>query len=573
MMKNCIYIILQPIRKNQGFYFALILLFSISIISIEYGKCSRMRAGLEMFGDTYILCAIMTLLPNKIRSFSKYIIFGFLYIIGLMDMISYQVMGVALVPNIVQTWLQTNLHESTEALQLYLRPKLLISPVALLLLLPFVILSIKKKVNEIPIQHDVALLLLVLTFTSILYGIPNKQYLYEVYTRTSDDDMEEMIETESMTHEYLPVYRLGLSFKEIGRFSIMRQHLINNVRTTQVDSCSFESPLIVLIIGESYNRHHSSLYGYHLTTTPRQDKLYKEGKLYRFNNVIASYNMTFKSFENMLTLYNYDSKGPWYDYPIVPALFRKAGYKVLFFSNQNTLDKVSAFTEYTEDMFMNNPDISSYMFDMRNTKSHEYDMELLEDYLTMSDTTATYPQLVIFHFIGVHADFKYRYPKSQTSFTPDHYNRPDLSDEEKMTLADYDNAILYNDKVVDAIIKNFSSKNAIVIYVPDHGELVYDECQEMGRNLKHSRKYIKPQFDIPFWIFCSNVYKQNHPDICMEIKESLNRPFMTDDLPHLLLYLGGIKCTGFQHERNLIDRQFNVKRKRLIKGQIDYDNI
>ena len=196
----------------------------------------------------------------------------------------------------------------------------------------------------------------------------------------------------------------------------------------------------------------------------------------------------------MLTLYNYDSKGPWYDYPIVPALFRKAGYKVLFFSNQNTLDKASAFTEYTEDMFMNNPDISSYMFDMRNTKSHEYDMELLEDYLTMSDTTATYPQLVIFHFIGVHADFNYRYPKSQTSFTPDHYNRPDLSDEEKMTLADYDNAILYNDKVVDAIIKNFSSKNAIVIYVPDHGELVYDECQEMGRNLKHSRKYIKPQF-------------------------------------------------------------------------------
>lgn len=572
-MKKFLNIALLPIGKNPGFYFSLILLFGISIIPIEYGRCSRMPSGFEMFGDIYILCAIVTLLPHKIRSLSKYIIFGFLYFVGLADMISYQEMGIALVPNIVQTWLQTNIDEATEALRIHLRSRLLLSPVVFFLILPFLVYTIKKRLNKVTLQHHAALFMLLLTCASIVYGIPNKQYLYEVYTRVSDDDMEEMIEAESMTHEYLPVYRLGLSIKEISRFSKMRQHLIDNVRGTQVDSCSFESPLIVLIIGESYNRHHASLYGYPLPTTPRQDKLHREGKLYRFNDVIASYNLTFKSLENMLTLYDYDAKGSWYDYPIVPALFRKAGYEVLFFSNQNTLDKASAFTDYMEDMFMNNPDISSYMFDLRNSKSHEYDMDLLDDYMSMADTTANNPQLVIFHFIGLHADFKLRYPESQTMFTPSHYSRADLGKEEKTILADYDNAILYNDKVVDAILKVFSDKDAIAIYVPDHGELVYDGCQEMGRNLKHQRKYIEPQFDIPFWIYCSDVYKQNHPDICLEIEESQNRPFMTDDLPHLLLYLGGISCKGFLPERNLIDKQFNVKRKRRIKGEVDYDVI
>ncbi len=570
-MKKFVYKALIPISKNQGFYLAIILLFSISIISIEYGRCSRMRAGFEMFGDVYILCAVISLLPEKVRHYSKYAIFLVLYIIGLADMISYQVMGIALVPNIVQTWLQTNWNEATEALRIHLSAKLFLTPVTLFLILPFFVYQIKRK---IVIHRKFIYPLFLLTLASIVYGIPNKQYLYEVYTRVSDDDMQEIITAESMTHEYLPIYRLGLTVKEIRRFSTMREHLIKNVKSTKVDSCSFESSLIVLMIGESYNRHHSSLYGYTLSTTPRQKRRHQEGSLYRFDDVIASYNLTFKSFQNMLTLYNYDSKGPWYDYPIVPALFRKVGYKVMFFSNQNTLDKASAFTDFSEDMFMNNPDISSYMFDIRNPKSHKYDMDLVNDYFAMADTTAITPQLVIFHFIGLHADFKLRYPENKKLFSSSDYpQRTDLSQEEKDVLADYDNAILYNDAVVDSILNVFSSKDAIVIYVPDHGELVYDGVQEMGRNLSHQRQYILPQFDIPFWIFCSDSYKKSHPIICKQIEAATGRPFMTDDLPHLLLYLSGIKVVGYERGRNLLDEEFDINRNRRIKGEINYDSI
>lgn len=560
---------LMPISRNPGFYLALILLFGISIVHIEYARCSRMRALLEMFGDVYLLCAVLTLLPPKVRRWAKFLLFGIFWMVGLADMISYEVMGIALVPNIVQTWLQTNWHEATEAMHIHLTPRLLITPVSLLLLLPILLFFIKKKVI---IPRKAAFFLLLLSCVSVVYGIPNKQYLYGTYARMSDDDIEDDIEVESMTREYLPIYRLGLSIKELRRFSTMRLHLERTVRTTVVDSCSHESPVIVLIIGESYNRHHSSLYGYQLPTTPHQQEYQATGNLYRFDDVIASYNLTYKSFQNMLTLYDYDSAGTWYDYPIVPVMFCQAGYEVMFFSNQNTLDKASAFTDFTEDMFMNNADISRFMFDVRNPRSHQYDMDLVGDYLATASTGK--PQLIILHFIGLHADYKLRYPEERKTFAPSDYpSRKDLSEEEKEILADYDNAVRYNDEVVDSILRVFSEKEAVAIYVPDHGELVFDGCREMGRNLINERRYVEPQFDIPFWIYCSDTYKERHPALCRSIEAAVSRPFMTDDLPHLLLSLGGIHTRWYSPERNLIDPQFNVGRVRKIKGEADYDKL
>lgn len=416
--------------------------------------------------------------------------------------------------------------------------------------------------------------LVVLTLISLGYGLINKVYLYKVFSQTSADDAKEFVEVESMTREYLPIYRLALSVKEISRFSHQRACLLNNVKHTTVKACRFESPIIVLIIGESYNRHHASLYGYGLPTTPIQQRLYDEGQLFRFDDVATSYNLTFKSFQNMLTLYDYDARGHWYDYPVVPSLFRKAGYKVGFFSNQNTLDKKSAFTDYSEDVFMNNTELSKFMFDVRNTESHRYDMSLTNDYLSMMGVRGRdSAQLVIFHFIGIHADYRFRYPEGDGVFSAADYHRPDLTDEELGILSDYDNAIRYNDKVIGAIVDLFADKDAVIIHLADHGELVYDDGHEMGRNFTLQRKNIIPQFDIPFWIYCSDAYKAHHPTICRQIAGAVGRPFMTDDLPHLLLYLAGIECDGYQPERNLIDDRFNMKRKRLIMGDTDYDSI
>ena len=89
----------------------------------------------------------------------------------------------------------------------------------------------------------------------------------------------------------------------------------------------------------------------------------------------------------------------------------------------------------------------------------------------------------------------------------------DVTPADKEILADYDNAIRYNDKVVHEIVNTFDRKNAIILYVPDHGEMVYDESNEFGRNLKLGKKYVVPQYDIPFWIYCTDTYQATKPPI------------------------------------------------------------
>ena len=170
----------------------IVALFSISIINIEYGRCSRMRAGLEMFGDVYILCAIINLIPLRFRQYVKALVFVLLFIIGLIDLTCYTTMGTALCPNIIQTWMQTNSQEASEALGLHWESAVSAIPVLLMLLLPFVLIYLRRLRITIPQWGLVCLFLT--SVVSIAYGINNKRYLYHVYSRVSDDDMEEFAE-------------------------------------------------------------------------------------------------------------------------------------------------------------------------------------------------------------------------------------------------------------------------------------------------------------------------------------------------------------------------------------------
>ena len=106
-LRQVIDFVMAPVSRNPVFYIAVILLFSTSIIFVIYGRCSRMRAGLEMFADVYVLCLLMMLVPLQWRTPVKGVVFSLLSIIGVTDMVCFQVMGTALLPNVVQTWMQS----------------------------------------------------------------------------------------------------------------------------------------------------------------------------------------------------------------------------------------------------------------------------------------------------------------------------------------------------------------------------------------------------------------------------------------------------------------------------------
>ena len=405
----------------------------------------------------------------------------------------------------------------------------------------------------------------------------NKGQIYKLLTAQNIGDAEHQLTENDHAELYLPLYRLAFSLYANSLVSQQLDRLIEVSKKVDVDSCEFTSPDIVLIIGESYNRHHSSQYGYIKPTTPRQIKRQKQGRLIPFTDVVSPWNLTSFVFKHMFSTYTIGDKGEWCDYPLFPELFRKAGYHVTFITNQFLPKAGEAVYDLSGGFFLNNAELSKAQFDTRNDKLHIYDEGLLNEYDSLKEQSGK-NNLFIFHLIGQHVNYRQRSPDDRKKFKGEDYKemKPNHNDRERRILSDYDNAILYNDSIVDQIIRRFEKKEAIVIYVPDHGEECFEGDMHFFCRL-HSAKIdarlAHAEFDIPFWIWCSTKYSVRHPEIVRAIRKARNRKYMTDALPHLLLYLGGIKTSAYKEEYNLISPNYNEQRKRLLKGTTDYDSL
>ncbi len=112
--------------------------------------------------------------------------------------------------------------------------------------------------------------------------------------------------------------------------------------------------------------------------------------------------------------------------------------------------------------------------------------------------------------------------------------------------------------------------------MPDHGE----ECYEPGRDFicrNHSADVDWPlahyEFEIPFWIYCTHRYAVTHPEIFKAVKDAKDKRFMTDALPHMLVWLAGISTKDYRPEFNLLSPQYDERRPRILKHSADYDKL
>ena len=86
---------------------------------------------------------------------------------------------------------------------------------------------------------------------------------------------------------------------------------------------------VILVIGESYNKYHSPLYGYYLNTTPTLCAQQKSGNLFVFKDAVTPYNMTTFSVKNMVSANRLSDNEAWYSSPYFPIVFKKAGFNVV----------------------------------------------------------------------------------------------------------------------------------------------------------------------------------------------------------------------------------------------------
>lgn len=360
------------------------------------------------------------------------------------------------------------------------------------------------------------------------------------------------------------LWNLDRSFVQYRRNMSQFDECAYSQHNVSIDSVAYTSSNIILVIGESYIKHHSQLYGYYLPTNP---KLSKEENLVIFDDVISSYNATSESFKQFLSLSSIDDSLKWSQAPLFPSIFKQAGYNVVFYSNQFVLEGPQGGAEASAG-FMNLPSIAPMMFDHRNKHREKYDGLLVDSFVKGRDTIeAQQNNLIIFHLFGQHYPAEIQYPEELSFFSISDINRPDLTESQKLEVARYDNATRYNDFVISEIIDLWRNEDAIIIYFSDHGDEINDFRPKVGRSFDFKQSganVLHCQFDIPFMIYYTNKYKERHQPIVQQILASVHNPFMTDDLPHLMLELAGIKTVWYNPSRSLINIQYNKERRRYI---------
>ena len=593
----------EPLRRNCAFAVFMYMLGCITAwATLPDARGARLYDNLylELFLDVYVLTLILTVLPRKVMIWVRGFFYFALYATAVVDVYCFVKFQSTLTPTMLQLVGETDSRETGEFLRSCVSPDVLLSNVGWVLLLMFVhiisalrlrfphfiprrwrelIKSIWMRACELlrrarPVIGTAVLVLLV---WSVCTSAHNKAATHKLMTGTTIGDVEHTLTEKDHAVLYQPIYRLVFSVYANTLTAKQIDRLVRTASKVQVDSCSFRSPNIVLIIGESYNRHHSSQYGYTMPTTPRQQKLEKQGRLVKYTDVVSPWNLTSFVFKLLFSMYSVGDKGEWCDYPLFPELFRKAGYHVTFLTNQFLPKAKEAVYDFSGGFFLNNPKLSAAQFDTRNTQLHRYDEDLLKDYDELQGQNTDH-NLRIFHLLGQHVQYRQRSPKERKLFRGDDYKelKPNLNARERQTLADYDNAILSNDSVVTEIVKKFENEDAIVIYVPDHGEECYEGDMHFFcrmHSAKIDARLAHAEFDIPMWIWCSRKYIKKRPEIFRQVVNARNRRFMTDALAHMLLYLGGIHARDYKEQLNLLSPEYDESRPRILKNTTDYDKL
>ena len=350
--------------------------------------------------------------------------------------------------------------------------------------------------------------------------------------------------------------------------------LEETVRNTPKVTASKECPLIVLIIGESFSKYHTPLYNSALPdVNPLLSKLKDEGSLIPYTDVVTTSNLTSNVMRNMFSMWDEDYGDNWTNHTLFPALFRKAGYTVCYLTNQFALNSSDIWNGVGGTIF-NRPELSRSQFSWRNDTLVRYDAELLP---LMPDTTMLFnsPTLLIVHLMGQHVKYKERYPEEFDRFDADQMQTAFGGAKARKILAEYANATLYNDYVVDKVWSMVKGHDAVGIYLSDHGEEVYDwrDFHERTDERQMTREVAKYQFEIPFFFLMSDKFRENHPDLALSIVKSSGKPLINSNVKHTLLRLGGIDCNGYKASRDILSEKYDSHAKRLIGDHVDYDYL
>ena len=568
---------LYPVSTNRMFYLTMLFLAVILTIISNIGMSNDIFLALLIpLWGAYLYCVLATLLRPVRLHWVVWIVAILFWLTEIFSVLFYSSL---ITVRLVKLVLETDTREASEFLSgLWAMPALWITlacgVVAVLLAKRTTMLwpSLPNKVRKVLFG-----LFCICTLWSAVRGEGSHIKLIRCFSLDSVAQLND--------ERYLPCLRTpAIRFAYGVAYSVVtvREYkiLVPAVERTQVDACTFRSPCIVLIIGESFNKYHTPLYNEaSLPTTPNLCRLRDEGQLYLFSDVVTQSNLTAQVMQNILSTWSEDEPDNWMNHTLFPAVFRKAGYDVYYWSNQFVADGGGGLFSNLGGALLNHPDLNRLQFTARNSATFAYDSGLntnLRAFIADSlGGTLSRPSLFIVHYIGQHVSYADRFPSDYNRFTADSLSPTYGGAHGCEIRAQYANATLFHDHCVNELWQLFADHDAVAVYLSDHGEECYDYRNFYERSDQNhlTPQVARYQFEIPFFVLTSDAFRTNHPDLMEQIRAAQNKPFVNSDICHMLFSLAGIETPDYRTDRDLLSPQYNTTRPRYIGDHVDYNTL
>lgn len=524
--------------------------------------------GMSMF-FSYVVTVLAYITKNK---YIKYSIYGSVFLLMLIDFFLIANVKARIGAEAIRLVAETNQREAGEFFITYLtRPESYRAYIKVVIfLITFIGLQCIKIFKKREVSRRLKTISSVVASIMILYGVICMCIHSYMFTLNTTELMMSFTEgtrfTDPISRLIVAGKTLSVSGNEVNK-AIEANKAVTDIKSTD------DTPLnIIVVVGESFIKWHSPMYGYPLNTTPHMLEEASHGNLFAFDNVTAPASQTSLVIKNIFSCNSISHNEMWYDHPMITSVFKQAGWNVYLWDNQRDYMQGSMWT-FALNSFLYAPEVMKVAYTDTNNQSYDYDGQLIDSFKHDMSHNRNF---VIFHLMGQHAKAKERYPEGTQfeHFTADSIRRTDayLDKVKKTIIAEYDNATLYNDYVVSKVFDMCRNSNSIVIYFSDHGEEVYDYRDQYCRNLSNdmNEDFIKYMFHVPFFVWVSPKFKEQNPDIVNAIEQAKNKKFETDNLCQMLFSIGHISTNEYKPDRDVLNPDYKQTHRYAYKASILY---
>ncbi|MDE6330752.1 MAG: phosphoethanolamine transferase [Muribaculaceae bacterium] len=310
---------------------------------------------------------------------------------------------------------------------------------------------------------------------------------------------------------------------------------------------------IIIVVGESASRGHLSVYGYPLDTTPRLRAM--ADSIVIFQDALGSSTTTAFNMNRIFTfLTDRQPAEEWLRSPSLFDVLAATDYHTAWISNQ----EMSGTWSNNIVALVRNADRVEFV---GNTSSDDATLKRFDE-LTLAPlqeflSSTPGPAISGVHLIGSHMRYRQRYPAEYDYFTVDSVKRavrrPDLTDSQALTIAQYDNSIRYTDFILARIIDMAARRGrpTVVVYFSDHGENVFDDGDFHGRDRAH--------VEVPFIVYANPAYRRDRSATLSRIVSAARRPLSTANVIHTILSLTGTSYRLYADSLDVISPAFNPR--------------